>query len=306
MVHQVIGWRGRGGGNVVVSSPDLPDRSWYGQPPRLVTELRGSAAASAIQKILEAVNAYPYAHEYRLWPGPNSNTFTAYIVRRVPETWRWPSRHSHRQGLPGGRPVLRLCAGLGADSRSPVRSCRSDRRLEEASRSICSAWCSASTRSGRLSSSRASAGSDSGGWKSDRVYLKPLTGSRPEGEGMRSRPPESLRTAGISFALGVHLDLPEDDAGTGPIPAAIWSKIMTEQEPTDPETGVRPARKPPDARKTRGIRFSESEWEEVKTAAERHGVPAAEFVRSGYWRSPEAAAAPMRPMRPGYRPRLRR
>ena len=84
-VHQVIGWRGRGGGNVVVSSPDLPDRFWYGQPPRLVKELRGPAAESAIPKILEAVDTYPYTHEYRLWPGPNSNTFTAYIARRVPE-----------------------------------------------------------------------------------------------------------------------------------------------------------------------------------------------------------------------------
>ena len=84
-VHQVIGWRGRGGGNVVVSSPDLPDRYWYGQPPRLVKELRGLAAASAIPKILKAVDTYPYTHEYRLWPGPNSNTFTAYVARRVPE-----------------------------------------------------------------------------------------------------------------------------------------------------------------------------------------------------------------------------
>ena len=85
MVHQVIGWRGWNGGNVVVSSPDLPDRFWYGQPPRLVKELRGPAAASAIPKILETVDSYPYAHEYRLWPGPNSNTFTADIARRVPE-----------------------------------------------------------------------------------------------------------------------------------------------------------------------------------------------------------------------------
>ena len=85
MVHQVIGWRGWGGGNVVVSSSDFPDRSWYGQPPRLVKELRGPVAASAIPKILEAVGTYPYTHEYRLWPGPNSNTFTAYVVRGVPE-----------------------------------------------------------------------------------------------------------------------------------------------------------------------------------------------------------------------------
>ena len=84
-VHQVIGWRGRWGGNVVASSPDLPDRFWYGQPPRLVKELRGAAAARAIPKILEAVDGYPHSHTYRLWPGPNSNTFTAWVVRRVPE-----------------------------------------------------------------------------------------------------------------------------------------------------------------------------------------------------------------------------
>ena len=84
-VHQVVGWRGWGGGNVVVSTPDLPDRFWYGQPPRLVKELRGPDAARAIPKILEAVGAYPYTHHYRLWPGPNSNTFTAYVARRVPE-----------------------------------------------------------------------------------------------------------------------------------------------------------------------------------------------------------------------------
>ena len=84
-VHQVVGWRGWGGGNVVVSTPDLPDRSWYGQPPRLVKELRGPEAARAIPKILKAVSAYPYTHHYRLWPGPNSNTFTAFVARRVPE-----------------------------------------------------------------------------------------------------------------------------------------------------------------------------------------------------------------------------
>ena len=84
-VHQVIGWRGWGGGNVVVSRRDVPDRSWYGQPPRLVKELRGPAATGAIPKVLAAVDAYPYTHEYRLWPGPNSNTFTAYVSRQVPE-----------------------------------------------------------------------------------------------------------------------------------------------------------------------------------------------------------------------------
>ena len=50
-----------------------------------------------------------------------------------------------------------------------------------------------------------------------------------------------------------------------------------------------------DARKTRGIRFSESEWEEVKRAAAAHDVPAAEFVRErilALARAPEGADAP--------------
>ena len=34
-----------------------------------------------------------------------------------------------------------------------------------------------------------------------------------------------------------------------------------------------------DNRKTRSIRFSESEWEEVRNAALAHDLPAAEFVR---------------------------
>ena len=49
------------------------------------------------------------------------------------------------------------------------------------------------------------------------------------------------------------------------------------------------AEKSGDVRKTRGIRFSESEWEEVKTAAAAHEMPAAEFVRE---RILELARAP--------------
>lgn len=56
---------------------------------------------------------------------------------------------------------------------------------------------------------------------------------------------------------------------------------MTESDPLDPATGAAPAEKPSDARRTRGIRFSDSEWMEVKKAAERRGMPVAEFVRDG-------------------------
>ena len=38
-----------------------------------------------IERIDKAARAYPYAKEYTVWPGPNSNTFTAWIGRAVPE-----------------------------------------------------------------------------------------------------------------------------------------------------------------------------------------------------------------------------
>lgn len=85
LVHQVIGWRLYRGLPAVVSAPGIPDGRWFGNEPTLITELRGDAAAQAIPKILEAVSSYPYANEYNVWPGPNSNTFIAYIGRQVPE-----------------------------------------------------------------------------------------------------------------------------------------------------------------------------------------------------------------------------
>lgn len=113
-VHQVLGWRGRGGGKVVVSSRDLPDRFWYGQPPRLVKELRGPAAESAIPKVLEAVETYPFSHEYRLWPGPNSNTFTAYVARQVPELGvELPAIAIGKDYLEDGRLVVATPNGRG-------------------------------------------------------------------------------------------------------------------------------------------------------------------------------------------------
>lgn len=57
---------------------------------------------------------------------------------------------------------------------------------------------------------------------------------------------------------------------------------MTVAEPGPPpaETGAASAEDDGAARRTRGIRFSESEWRAVREAAERHGVPAAAFVRA--------------------------
>ena len=84
-VHEVLGWRSYQGLPVVSSTAGIPDRSWYGATPEILVDLRGAQAAELIPQIVEAVNAYPYADKYVMWPGPNSNTFTAWVARQVPE-----------------------------------------------------------------------------------------------------------------------------------------------------------------------------------------------------------------------------
>lgn len=84
-VHQVIGWRLWRNLPSVSSSPGTPDGYWFGNRPQVLTQLRGPEASEAIAEITDAVEDYPYVHNYHLWPGPNSNTFTAYVARRVPQ-----------------------------------------------------------------------------------------------------------------------------------------------------------------------------------------------------------------------------
>lgn len=84
-VYEVNGWRLRRAGTAISVSDRPPDSRWFGNAPTLVAEIRGEAAARAIPKIEEAVQRYPYADRYRVWPGPNSNTFVAFVLRDVPE-----------------------------------------------------------------------------------------------------------------------------------------------------------------------------------------------------------------------------
>ena len=55
---------------------------------------------------------------------------------------------------------------------------------------------------------------------------------------------------------------------------------MTESGSPRPESDAASAGDRAAARRTRGVRFSESEWREVLEAADRHDVAAAEFVRA--------------------------
>lgn len=85
VVYQVIGWRSFWGKPPLMMEKDIPDRNWFDQKPILILDIRGEKAEKLIEKIELAAKAYPYPHQYDLWPGPNSNTFPAYIGRQVPE-----------------------------------------------------------------------------------------------------------------------------------------------------------------------------------------------------------------------------
>ena len=81
---------------------------------------------------------------------------------------------------------------------------------------------------------------------------------------------------------------------------------MTVNDPTDPETGNADDRHHVLARKNRGIRFSDSEWDEVRKAAQDQGITPAEFVREKILhlvRSPKAAL-PLAPATAGFVSRI--
>ncbi len=59
-----------------------PDAGVGGGPARIAAEWTGAEALS-IKKVLEAAHAYPFCHRYRYWPGPNSNTFAAWVLRQA-------------------------------------------------------------------------------------------------------------------------------------------------------------------------------------------------------------------------------
>jgi hypothetical protein len=64
---------------------DLPDRYWYGARPRLFKEFRGEGVDELIKSVVRAAKSYPWPYIYKAFPGPNSNTFTAWIAKMVPK-----------------------------------------------------------------------------------------------------------------------------------------------------------------------------------------------------------------------------
>jgi len=80
--YDVVGW-----GSPLRQNNWPVDGRWYGNAPAAIADLRGEDAERLIPKVEAAVSDYRYrnAGDYQVWPGPNSNSFVATVLRAVPE-----------------------------------------------------------------------------------------------------------------------------------------------------------------------------------------------------------------------------
>lgn len=112
--YEVMGWGVNRGAPALRVNRTGPDNHWFGRRPALLVDLRGEGVDELIARVEAAVLAYPYPASYRTWPGPNSNTFTAFVARRVPELrLDLPPTAIGKDYLPGGVPVGLSPSGTG-------------------------------------------------------------------------------------------------------------------------------------------------------------------------------------------------
>jgi len=114
--YEVMGWGVDRGNPAVRVDRYAADAWWHGSHPELILDRRGGAEVDAlVAKVKAAVESYPYPREYVMWPGPNSNTFTAHIGREVPELrLTLPSIAIGKDYLPGGALLAWSPSGTGA------------------------------------------------------------------------------------------------------------------------------------------------------------------------------------------------
>ena len=80
--YDVVGW-----GQPVHVNEHEPDGKWYGNIPKVVARFDGREAEKLLPAFRSAITSYSYrqAGDYRLWPGPNSNTFITSLLVAVPQ-----------------------------------------------------------------------------------------------------------------------------------------------------------------------------------------------------------------------------
>jgi hypothetical protein len=83
-IYEVIGYYANRGMPVIRVTHRQPDERWFGNDPELHLDIRGEEAEKMIPLVVKAIESYPYPESYRIWPGPNSNTFVSYVMRNTP------------------------------------------------------------------------------------------------------------------------------------------------------------------------------------------------------------------------------
>jgi hypothetical protein len=80
--YDVVGW-----GEPVRTNNWPADGRWFGNMPVAIADISGADAEKLIPRIEAAIAKYRFASagDYRIWPGPNSNSFVATILRAIPE-----------------------------------------------------------------------------------------------------------------------------------------------------------------------------------------------------------------------------
>ncbi len=109
--YDVVGW-----GRPVRRNAYPVDGRWYSNTPSVVHEVRGPEAERLIPKIEDAVSRYPYSDygSYRVWPGPNSNTFVAWVARQVPSlALEMPATAVGKDYLGQGMQISQTPSGTG-------------------------------------------------------------------------------------------------------------------------------------------------------------------------------------------------
>lgn len=79
--YDKVGW-----GSPIRTNAYAADGRWYSNDPEILLALHGEEAERLIPNIEAAVRDYAYSArgEYNIWPGPNSNSFVAHVLRSVP------------------------------------------------------------------------------------------------------------------------------------------------------------------------------------------------------------------------------
>ncbi len=80
--YDVVGW-----GNPVRKNAYDADGHWYSNKPVINYRLTGDKAEKLLPQVENAIADYRWRErgDYKIWPGPNSNTFVASVLRQVPE-----------------------------------------------------------------------------------------------------------------------------------------------------------------------------------------------------------------------------